>query len=414
MSSNKAERKHKKKQALRERAAQRNQGKGDAAAAPDPALERRLDKALRKAEQELAARDKAQREAEQQQRLARARERAEEAQARLRAEEEARRQREHLLARELPQEQEAVPPPRGLFRRLFSGLAKTRESLSGGLARLVLGKKEIDPGVLLGLEELLYTADTGPETAERLLNAVRQRVARRELTDPSLLRQALKEEVQRVMRREYAPLALERHRPAVVLLVGVNGSGKTTTIGKLAALHAAEGRRVLLAAGDTFRAAAGEQLMGWGRRVGCEVVSKPPGADPSAVIYEAVRRGLDEDYDLVLCDTAGRLHTKLNLMEELKKIKRVVAKLLPEAPHETLLVLDANTGQNAIVQTRDFLQAVGVTGLIVTKLDGTARGGVVVGIVNEFALPIRYVGVGEAVDDLRPFDAAAYAESLFA
>ena len=414
MSSSKTDRKQKKKQALRERAAQRSQGKAHAAGdqAPDPALEGRLDKALRKAEQELAARDKAQREAEQQQRLAQARSRAEEAQARLRAEEEARRQRAQLLARELPQEE--TPQPRGLLRRLFSGLAKTRESLSGGLAQLVLGKKEIDPEVLLGLEELLYTADTGPETAQRLLGAVRQRVARRELTDPAMLRQALKEEVQRVMRREYAPMALEQHRPAVVLMVGVNGSGKTTTIGKLAAIHAAEGRRVLLAAGDTFRAAASEQLIGWGRRVGCEVVSKPAGSDPSAVIYEAVRRGMDEGYDLVLCDTAGRLHTKVNLMEELKKVKRVVAKLLPQAPHETLLVLDANTGQNAIIQTRDFLQAVGVTGLIVTKLDGTARGGVVVGIVNEFDLPIRYIGVGESVEDLRPFDAAAYAESLFA
>jgi len=277
----------------------------------------------------------------------------------------------------------------------------------------VLGKKEIDRQLLDDLEELLITADVGPETAERLLAAVREKVRRKELGDPDALRNTLREEVLRVMQRDFAESNLSGRKPAVLLFVGVNGTGKTTSIGKIAAKHAAEGKRVLLAAGDTFRAAAVEQLGEWAERAGCDIVSRGEGADPSSVIYQAVEKGVQEGYDLVLCDTAGRLHTKKNLMEELRKVRRVIAKLVPDAPHETWLVLDANTGQNAIFQARDFLAAVEVTGLVVTKLDGTARGGVVIGIMNEFNLPIRYIGVGERVADLRPFDPDLFVQSLF-
>jgi fused signal recognition particle receptor len=214
------------------------------------------------------------------------------------------------------------------------------------------------------------------------------------------------------MSRPYPPLAFEGRKPGVILFLGVNGTGKTTSIGKLAARFTGEGKRVLLAAGDTFRAAAAEQLAGWAARSGCAIVSRPEGSDPSGVVYHAAEQALAEGFDLLLVDTAGRLHTKHNLMEELKKIKRVIGKAIPDAPHESWLVLDANTGQNAIHQVREFHDAVGLTGLIVTKLDGTARGGVVVGIVNEFNLPIRYVGIGEAVEDLEEFDPSGFAEAV--
>lgn len=200
----------------------------------------------------------------------------------------------------------------------------------------------------------------------------------------------------------------------ILLFVGVNGVGKTTTIGKIAAQYRQQGKKVLMGAGDTFRAAAIEQLVEWSRRADCDIIQKESGSDPSAVMYETVQKGIDEDYDVVICDTAGRLHTKKNLMEELKKMVRVIRKLIPDAPHEILLVLDATTGQNAIFQTREFMEATDLTGLIITKLDGTSKGGVVIGIVNEFDIPVRYIGVGEQVEDLRPFDAQQFTESIFA
>jgi len=410
MAGTKADRKRKKQQAKAQREEIRQQFR---AGGPAPDLtDSRLDKAVRKAERELADQQKQERDAREQERISQARARAADMQTRLRAEEAALRERERTLKRELsPEEQQAR---QGFLQRLWQGAARTRDNLTGAIARLVLGKKEIDQDVLDGLEELLYSSDVGPETAERLLEGVKGRVQRKELADPALLTAALRDDVRRLMHRSHAPLDLSAHKPMVVLIVGVNGSGKTTTIGKLAAQQAAAGKKVLLAAGDTFRAAAAEQLAGWSRRVGCELVSKPAGADPSGVIYEAVERAKREGYDIIFCDTAGRLHTKVNLMEELKKIKRVIGKVIPDAPHETWLVLDANTGQNAIMQTRDFHQAVDVTGLIVTKLDGTARGGVVVGIVNEFDLPVRFIGIGEGVDDLQPFDPDIFADSLFA
>ena len=331
-------------------------------------------------------------------------------QAALREREAGQAAREPLLDRELGAGEDAAPG--SWLERLRRGVGKTRDSFGQGLAEVVLGKKAIDGEVLERLEELLITSDMGLETANRLLERVEGRVRRKELADLDRLKEAVQAEIRQLMAREDTPLDLDSHSPAVVLFLGVNGTGKTTSIGKLAAQYSRQGKRVLLAAGDTFRAAAAEQLGEWAKRSGCDLVSRPEGSDPSSVIYSAVEKGRDEGYDLVICDTAGRLHTKINLMEELKKIKRVIGKVIPGAPHETWLVLDANTGQNAIVQAREFHRGIGVTGLIVTKLDGTARGGVVIGIVNEFQLPIRYIGVGEQIGDLEGFDAKEFADQL--
>jgi fused signal recognition particle receptor len=248
---------------------------------------------------------------------------------------------------------------------------------------------------------------------------VRERVRSKELHDSGKVRAALRAEIRRILSLDgklagEQALAIGEARPWVVLVVGVNGSGKTTTIGKLAAILKTSGHAVLLGAGDTFRAAAGEQLEIWAERVAAPVVRGKEGSDPASVCFEAVQRGVAEKMDVVLCDTAGRLHTKAPLMEELKKVKRVVAKAAPGAPHETLLVLDSTTGQNGIAQARQFHEALGVTGLVLTKLDGTAKGGVVIGICDELRIPIRYVGVGETVADLKPFDPDAFVEALFA
>jgi len=372
-------------------------------------------KELMKLEREAQKLEKTRLEQEERERLARIQAEQARLQAALDEQTQRLRQRGPTLTRDLGAdavEGSDDPAADGLLQKFRRGLAQTRHSLGEGLTRLVLGKKTLDAEVLAGLEELLLTADMGVETTTRLLALLQQRVQRHQLGDAALLRQALKEEVVRLMARPYPPLRLEAHKPAVVMFVGVNGVGKTTTIGKVAQHYCAQGKKVLLAAGDTFRAAAAEQLTLWSQRSHADVLFRDAGTDPSAVIHQAVKKGLDEGYDLVLCDTAGRLHTKVNLMEELKKMKRVAGKLVPGAPHETWLVLDANTGQNAIHQTRQFHQAVGLSGLIVTKLDGTARGGVIVGIHNEFQLPIRFVGLGEAAQDLEPFDPHTFAEQM--
>jgi len=386
---------------------------GDAAPAAPPADgQATLEQAAAKIEAERETRERDRRTREQAAERERLRRESSEVRTALAEQEAALRGRPAELSRELP---EAAPPPspETVAERLRQGVSKTRERLLGGLGRIVLGRKELDRDALEELEELLLAADMGPQTAGRLLKAVETKLRRNELKDPALLKAALQAEVEAIFGRSYDPPDVAGKHPAVILFAGVNGTGKTTTIGKLAAQARREGQRVLLAAGDTFRAAAAEQLEGWAKRAGCDVFRQAEGTNPSGVVYQAVEKGLHDGYDLVLCDTAGRLHTKDNLMEELKKIKRVIAKLIPAAPHETWLVLDANNGQNAIHQARDFNEAVGLSGLIVTKLDGTARGGVVVGIVNEFDLPVRYIGVGEGVDDLRPFDAQAFAHSLF-
>ena len=297
--------------------------------------------------------------------------------------------------------------------RLREGVDKTRKHLVNNLSDAVLGKKEINDELLDDLEEVLISSDIGPETTQRILEAITKKVEREELNNPQALQSEIEQEIQRIMSKKYQVLGTSDRKPLILLFVGVNGVGKTTSIGKIAAQYRQQGKKVLMGAGDTFRAAAIEQLAEWSKRADCDIVQKNAGTDPSAVIYESVQKGIDGDYDVVICDTAGRLHTKKNLMEELKKMVRVIRKLIPDAPHEVLLVLDATTGQNAIFQTREFLQAAELTGLIITKLDGTSKGGVVIGIVNEFDIPVRYIGLGEQVDDLRPFDAQQFTKSIF-
>jgi fused signal recognition particle receptor len=327
------------------------------------------------------------------------------------------RRNQQILQREIEKEPEIDEQSEKtdlLIDRLRKGVAKTRTLILNNLSEAVLGKKEIDEDLLDDLEEILIGSDIGPETTLRILESITLKVERKELTNPDVLQKEIQLEIEKIMSKTYPILGTSERKPLILLFVGVNGVGKTTTIGKIAAQYRKQGKKVLMGAGDTFRAAAIEQLEEWSKRADCDIVKKESGSDPSAVMYETVQKGLDEDYDVVICDTAGRLHTKKNLMEELKKMIRVIRKLIPDAPHEVLLVLDATTGQNAIFQTREFLLAADLTGLVITKLDGTSKGGVVIGIVNEFDIPVRYIGIGEQVEDLRPFDAKQFTESLFA
>ena len=293
--------------------------------------------------------------------------------------------------------------------RLFDRLARTRTAFVGKLGALV-GARKVDGDVLEELEALLFSADLGVKTAGSLLDAVRSKASG---GDASQLRRVLRDTMLEKLQRVETPAPVAASKPHVVLVLGVNGSGKTTTIGKLAARYQAAGQHVVLGAGDTFRAAAIEQLEVWGERVGCEVVKGQAGGDPAAVAFDTVKAAVARGCDVAIIDTAGRLQTKAPLIEELKKIVRVIGRDCPGAPHEVLLVIDANTGQNAISQARVFTEAAGVTGLVLTKLDGTAKGGVLVGLADEFGIPVRYVGVGEASDDLREFRAAEFVEALF-
>ncbi len=303
----------------------------------------------------------------------------------------------------------------GLFERLQERLAKTRSSLVSRVDELFLGRKEIDAQLLDELEEILITADLGVNTTMDLLDSIRGRVSRKELKDPQALKIALKEKLFSFFEGyEEAEMQLPVSGPFVIMVVGVNGVGKTTTIGKIANKFAAAGQQVLLIAGDTFRAAAIEQLKVWGKRVGAEVIAKQQGADPSSVIYDGLEYAENRDFDVIIIDTAGRLHTKVNLMEELKKIKRVINKKLAGAPHEIMLILDATTGQNSVSQAKLFNEAVGITGIALTKLDGTAKGGIVVNISHDFKIPIRFIGIGEKLEDLRDFDPREFIEALFA
>lgn len=299
------------------------------------------------------------------------------------------------------------------FERLKSGLKKTKDGLVGRIDALVLGKKEIDADTLEELEEILITSDIGVKTTVELIRTLEQRLGRNELKDGEALRGALKEEILSRLNAHHRSLDVNSQKLFVMLVIGVNGVGKTTTIGKLASRFSADGKKVLLAAADTFRAAAAEQLTAWGERSGVDVIRHKEGADPSAVVFDACKAALARGVDILIVDTAGRLHTKVNLMEEMKKIRRVIDREIPGAPHETLLVLDAATGQNAISQARLFKEAAGVTGLALTKLDGTAKGGIVVAVSHEFALPVRYIGVGESIDDLRDFDPQEFTDALF-
>jgi fused signal recognition particle receptor len=365
---------------------------------------RKKEEYRRKKDAERDEKERRRREREEEERLAR--ERAEEA---AREAEEARRREEEERRRRVEAE---------AGRTLAAGLERTRGGFMARLNALFAGGKLVDDAVLADLEEVLFTADIGVRTATKLLESAREKVKRRELSDADRLKAVLREEIARILALDGAPagppLAIGAARPWVQMVVGVNGSGKTTTIGKLAAKLRASGHSVLLAAGDTFRAAAGEQLEIWAERVGAPVVRGKEGSDPASVCFEAVQRGAAEKADVVICDTAGRLHTKTPLMEELKKVKRVIGKAAAGAPHEVLLVLDATNGQNAIAQARQFHEALGVTGIVLTKLDGTAKGGVIIGICDELRIPVRFVGVGETVADLKPFAPKEFVDALFA
>ncbi len=326
-------------------------------------------------------------------------------------------------ARELPAKPEgaAAPPvvkrplaPAVRSPELYQGLAKTR---AGFIARIgeLLRRKQIDADLLNQMEEVLLAADIGVSTAQFLFEKVRQALSQKELKDADAVWAVIKAESRRLLSIDAPPLDWARHKPQVVLIIGVNGAGKTTTIGKLAAQQAEQGKSVILAAGDTFRAAAVEQLEIWSQRAGTgvSIVKGKEGGDPSAVIFDAVRRAQTSHADVVIADTAGRLHVKAQLMEELQKIRRVIKKADPSAPHETFLVLDATNGQNAIAQAKTFKEAMDITGIILTKLDGTAKGGVILGIAHELGVPVRYIGVGEKLHDLRAFDPADFVDVLY-
>ncbi|MBB3103441.1 signal recognition particle-docking protein FtsY [Azomonas macrocytogenes] len=303
----------------------------------------------------------------------------------------------------------------GFFTRLRQGLSKTSANIGEGMADLFLGEKAIDDDLLEEIETRLLLSDVGIEATTAILQNLTRRVARKELADSTALYRALQEELTELLRPVEQPLAIPAEtRPYVILVVGVNGVGKTTTIGKLARKLQREGKKVMLAAGDTFRAAAVEQLQIWGERNDIPVIAQHTGADSASVIFDAVQAAAARGADVLIADTAGRLHTKDNLMEELRKVRRVIGRLDATAPHEVLLVLDAGTGQNAISQTRQFNQAVELTGLALTKLDGTAKGGVIFALAKQFGLPIRYIGVGEDIDDLRTFQAESFVQALFA
>ncbi|ADJ28603.1 signal recognition particle-docking protein FtsY [Nitrosococcus watsonii] len=319
------------------------------------------------------------------------------------------------------QNSEATPPPattqarekQSLFKRLRERLGRTRNNLTGGIADLMLGKKSIDDELLEEIEAQLLIADVGVEATQAIIKDLTVRTSRKQLQDAEALMAALRENMQALLTPCNQPLIIPAAiQPFVILMVGVNGVGKTTTIGKLAKKFQAEGRSVMLAAGDTFRAAAVEQLQVWGERNQVPVMAQHGGADSASVIFDAVQSAQARGIDVLIADTAGRLHTQINLMEELKKIKRVMGKVNPHAPHEIMLTVDAGTGQNALNQAKQFHEAVGLTGIILTKLDGTAKGGVIFAIAKKMGIPIRFIGVGEGIDDLRPFNAEEFVDAL--
>ena len=298
----------------------------------------------------------------------------------------------------------------GVLKSLSDGLAKTRKNIADKLGTLILGQK-IDEAFLEELEEALIASDVGVETAAYVLKDLTERFKRQELSTPDQVRERLKHLLLEILSSATSKFSVAAS-PSVVLVIGVNGTGKTTTIGKLARWLQSQGKQVMLAAGDTFRAAASEQLSIWGERAGIPVIKHQEGADPSAVVFDAVTAAKARAVDVLIVDTAGRLHTKSNLMEELKKVKRIVSRELPGAPHETLLVLDGNTGQNALVQARMFHEAIGVTGIVLTKLDGTSKGGIVFAINKELGIPVKFVGIGEAIEDLREFEPKEFVDAL--
>jgi fused signal recognition particle receptor len=308
---------------------------------------------------------------------------------------------------------EEEPKKSGLFDRMKQAVTRTRENLSERIEEVVAFRKEIDRETLDDLEATLIAADLGSATTQEVLQALREKVDRRQIADLDELKRVLKDELLHILNRASLEPVKAVEPPEVIVVVGVNGTGKTTTIGKLANALRSQGKTVLLAAGDTFRAAAIEQLEVWGDRTGAEVIKTKPGGDPSAVLFDALQAAKARATDYVIVDTAGRLHTKTNLMDELQKMRRTAQRFIPGAPHEVLLVMDATTGQNGLQQARLFTESAGVTGIVLTKLDGTAKGGIVIAISRELGVPVRYVGVGEKQTDLLPFDAHQFVDSLF-
>lgn len=308
-----------------------------------------------------------------------------------------------------------LPPSQSWFTRLKGSLKRTRSQFTEGLASIFLGKKEIDAELLENLETQLLIADIGVNATQQIIQNLQNGISRKEIKDPQMVYAALQKQLVDILAPCEAPLALSNATcPFVLLMIGINGAGKTTTIGKLAKRFQEEGLSVMLAAGDTFRAAAIEQLQAWGDRNQIPVLAQHSGADSASVIYDAFESAKARKIDVLIADTAGRLHTHEGLMEELKKVKRVLQKLDPSAPHEVMLVLDASIGQNALMQAQKFHEALNVTGITLTKLDGTAKGGIIFAIANQLKLPIRFIGVGETLDDLRPFEAQSFVQALFA
>ncbi len=306
------------------------------------------------------------------------------------------------------------PEKQGIISQLKQRLARTRHNLTDGLANLLLGQKEIDEDLLEELETLLLLADVGVDATSRIIHTLSEKVRRKELSDPAILSKVLKQELEQILGQCDTPVtAPQAGRPQVILMVGINGAGKTTTIGKLAKRLQEDGQSVMLAAGDTFRAAAVEQLQTWGERNDIPVIAQHTGADSASVIFDALQAATARSVDVLIADTAGRLHTKTNLMDELGKIARVMKKIDPDAPHEVMLVVDATTGQNALNQAQQFNQTVGVTGITLTKMDGTAKGGILFAIADKLKIPIRFIGVGEAIEDLRHFDSQEFVDALF-
>jgi fused signal recognition particle receptor len=303
--------------------------------------------------------------------------------------------------------------PAGFLASLKKGLTKTRSMLNLRIDELILGGKEISSGLLDELEEILITADIGVNTAHKLIAQVQSKIGRGEADNPHLVKQYLRESIYSILSTAEKPLSFPSQQPLVVMVVGVNGTGKTTTIAKMAHYYRALGNQVLLAAADTFRAAAIEQLEVWSRRIDCAFVKQSPGSDPSAVVHDAINAAVKRNSDMVIIDTAGRMHTRANLMEEIKKMRRVSGRACPGAPHETLLVIDATSGMNALSQARLFQEALEVTGIVLTKLDGTSKGGIIVSIADDFSIPISFVGIGEGLDDLKAFRAREFTDALF-
>jgi fused signal recognition particle receptor len=304
---------------------------------------------------------------------------------------------------------------RGFLEKLKEGLSKTHQGFVEKIDQLLSGKKSIDQDFLDELEGLLFSADLGVKTSSQLIEGVQKGLKRGELLEPEKVKDFIKQEIFRILKSGEKPLTIDfsQTKPFLFMVVGVNGVGKTTTIAKIAHQYSSQGKKVLIGAADTFRAAAVEQLEVWAKRVGADLIKQSKGSDPSAVAFDSVHAAKARNVDLVFIDTAGRLHTKVNLMEELKKVKRIIARECPGAPHEVLLVLDATTGQNAISQAKLFNEAIGVTGIALAKLDGTAKGGIIIGITEELKIPIRYIGVGEGMDDLREFNASEFVQALF-